>query len=74
VARWKEHLGGEGITPDPGGVFAAIERAVAEAFRDEEAERQARGDRPIEEDPEFKGFVDASMERLIRASREAETT
>lgn len=74
VARWREHLGGGGITPDPGGVFAAIERAVAEAFRDEEAERKARGDRPIEEDPEFKGFVDASMERLIRASRETETT
>lgn len=72
VARWKERV--EGTSTDPGAVFAAIERAVAEALRDEESERKARGDRALEEDPEFKGFVDASMERLIRASRETEAT
>lgn len=71
VTRWKEHVG---ATTDPVTVFAAIERAAAEALRDEEAERKARGDRALEEDPEFKGFIDASMERLIRATRETETT
>jgi len=72
VARWKEHV--EGVAPDAGAAFGAIERAVAEALRDEEAARKAAADRALEEDPEFKGFVDASMERLIRATREAETT
>jgi hypothetical protein len=47
-------------------MFATIERAVATAVQEEEAERRLRGDRPLEEDPEYKAFVDRNLERLLR--------
>jgi hypothetical protein len=47
-------------------LFAAIEQAVATAVQEEEVERKLRGDRPIEEDPEYKAFVDRNLERLLR--------
>ena len=51
----------------PGGsVFAAIERATAAAVQDEESERKLQSDHPLEEDPEYKAFVDRNLERLLR--------
>ena len=47
-------------------IFAAIEKAVGAALDDEEAERKARGDRPLEEDGEYKAFVDGALERLLQ--------
>jgi hypothetical protein len=66
VARWQREIPLELADSDSGKVFAAIERAVAAAVQDEEAERKLHGDRPIEEDPEYKAFVDRALERLLR--------
>ncbi|HWO42317.1 MAG TPA: hypothetical protein VNO43_10990 [Candidatus Eisenbacteria bacterium] len=66
AARWRAEVRPELTGADPGVVFAAIERAVASALGDEEAERKMRQDRPIEEDPEYKAFVDRALERLLR--------
>ena len=38
----------------------------AVALQQEEAERKSSGDRPLEEDPEYKSFVDRNLERLLR--------
>lgn len=63
-ARWKVL-----VTPaagaDSGVLFASIEQAVKSALADEENERKSAGDRPIEEDPEYKAFVDSALERLL---------
>jgi hypothetical protein len=64
--RWQERVLPEATGADPGRLFAAIEGAVGAALRDEEAQRTARADRPLEEDPEYKGFLDAALERLFR--------
>ncbi len=45
-----------------------IEQALATARADEEAARQASGDRTLDEEPEYRGFVDASIERIHRES------
>lgn len=66
VAQWKAEVRAQAPSQDSGGVFAAIERAVAAAARAEEAERNLRGDRPLEEDPEYKAFVDRALEKLLR--------
>jgi hypothetical protein len=66
AARWKTEVRAEITGSDPGSLFAAIERAVSAALADEVAERQAGGDRPIDEDPEYKTFVDTALERLLR--------
>lgn len=66
VERWKSAVRPETIGVDAGAIFAAIEKAVAAALDDEEAERKARGDRPLEEDAEYKGFVDRALERLLQ--------
>lgn len=66
TARWKAEVRAETIGGDPGSLFAAIEKAVSAALADEEAERKAGGDRPIEEDPEYKAFVDTALERILR--------
>ncbi|MBI2460190.1 MAG: hypothetical protein HYV61_01460 [Candidatus Rokubacteria bacterium] len=49
-----------------GDLFAAMEEAIAVAFREEVEERRRQGDRPIEEDPEYKGFLDRAMNQLFR--------
>lgn len=49
-----------------GDLFAAMEEAVAAAFREEIEERRRGGDRPIEEDPEYKAFLDCAMNQLFR--------
>ena len=65
--QWKREVCSESRGKDSGDVFAAIERAVAAAVQQEEAERKLSGDRPLEEDPEYKAFVDRNLERLLRA-------
>jgi hypothetical protein len=64
--RWRAEVCTDVAGKDPGSVFAAIERAVAAAVEEEDAERKLHGDRPLEEDPEYKGFVDRALERLLR--------
>ena len=66
VTQWKKEVCSELTGQDPGNVFAAIERAVGAAMHEEEAERKSRADRPLEEDPEYKAFVDRNLERLLR--------
>lgn len=65
VARWKAEVRPEVTGMEPGSLFGAIEKAVAASVDEEEAERKSRGDRPLDEDPEYKGFVDAALERLL---------
>lgn len=65
LARWKAEVRPEVTGMDPGSVFGAIEKAVAAAVEEEEAERKSRGDRPLDEDPEYKAFVDGALERLL---------
>src|SRR5688572_6887671 len=66
IARWQAEIRPNVAGADPGSLFAAIEQFVATALQEEEAERKSRGDRPIEEDPEYKAFVDRALERLLR--------
>jgi hypothetical protein len=66
AAHWKEELRPEIIAADAGSIFAAIERAVGAALDEEEAERKANSDRALEEDREYKAFVDTALERLLR--------
>lgn len=66
VARWQAEIRPEATGADPGSVFAAIERCVAAAVEEEEAERRSRQDRSLEEDAEYKAFVDRALERLLR--------
>lgn len=68
-ALWRRRWEAEVIPAagsDPGAVFAAIEGAVTSALAEEEAERAARGDRPLAEDPGFKAFLDWTYGRLIQ--------
>jgi hypothetical protein len=67
VKRWEEHVLGAGSFADVGALFAAIERAVAAAVQDEVEARRARGDRPLDEDPQYREFVDVTLGRLARA-------
>jgi hypothetical protein len=66
VRRWEEHVSPQATGTDPGRLFAALEGAVSAAVRDEEGERKSRGDRPLDEDPEYKAFLDAALEKLFR--------
>lgn len=66
IARWKTEVCAETAGSDPGSVFQAIERAVVAALGDEEAERKSCGDRPLDEDPEYKAFIDGALESLLR--------
>ncbi|MGH7874239.1 MAG: hypothetical protein ACREQO_18770 [Candidatus Binatia bacterium] len=66
VSRWKLEVCPDAATKDSGSMFATIERAVTTAVLEEEAERKLRGDRPLEEDPEYKAFVDRNLESLLR--------
>lgn len=64
--QWKAELGSQINPSDSGSLFAAIEKAVGAALAEEEAERKAGGGRPLEEDLEYKAFVDSALERLLR--------
>ncbi len=65
--RWKDEVVPLGADPgEPGSLFAAIERAVTAALGDEEAERLARGDRPLAEDEGFRIFLGGAYDKLHR--------
>ncbi|MGE5304867.1 MAG: hypothetical protein ACM3TN_16270 [Alphaproteobacteria bacterium] len=66
VRRWQEQVLPQAAESDPGKLFAAVEGAIAAALLDEEKERKNRGDRPLDEEAEYKEFIDASMERLFQ--------
>lgn len=65
TACWRAEVSSVITASEPGALFAAIEKAVAAALAQEEAQRKAGGDRPLDEDPEYKAFVDAALERLL---------
>jgi len=66
AARWKAEVRPEVTGMDAGSLFQAIEKAVVAAVDEEEAERKARGDPQLDEDPEYKAFVDGALESLLR--------
>ncbi|MBI4241276.1 MAG: hypothetical protein HY613_06130 [Candidatus Rokubacteria bacterium] len=66
VQTWREHVLPQALDADPGKLFAAIEEAIAAALRAEEDERKIRGDRPLDEDSEYKTFLDTALEKLLR--------
>ena len=66
--RWAAEVAPPAAPDDPGERFAAIERAVGAAVDDEREARRARRDRPFEEDPEYRRFLDDAFERLARAA------
>jgi hypothetical protein len=61
VVAAAEHVSGPALLP-------MIEQALTTALADEEAARQASGDRALDEEPEYRRFVDASIERINRES------
>jgi hypothetical protein len=63
--RWEEHVLGLPAGAPAGARFAAIEMAVAAAVADEAAARAERGDRPLDEEPEYRALMDAMMARLL---------
>jgi hypothetical protein len=65
VARWKAEVRTEAAGADSGSLFSAIEKAVVTALQDEDAERKSSGDHSLDEDPEYKAFVDNALERLL---------
>jgi hypothetical protein len=66
VRQWREAVLPAAAAGNPAEVFAAVERAIVSALAAEEEERRLRRDRPIEEDREFKAFVDRIVESLLR--------
>lgn len=64
-ARWRAEVLPRAAESEPGALFQAIERAIEAALREEESERKSRGEPPLEEDPEYKSFVDRQLERLL---------
>jgi hypothetical protein len=46
-------------------LFAAMESTLAAALDEEIAARRSRGDRSLEEDPEYRAFVDQAVRRLL---------
>ncbi len=66
ASRWKLEVCPDAAGKDSGSLFAAIERAVATAVQEEEGERKSQGDHPLEEDAEYKAFVDRALESLLR--------
>jgi hypothetical protein len=66
VRTWREQVLPQTQDADPGKLFAAIEGAIAAALRAEEDERKIRGDRPLDEDSEYKAFLDIALEKLLR--------
>jgi hypothetical protein len=47
-------------------LLPVLEQALGAALAEEIAARQARGDRAIDEEPEYRAFVDANIERSRR--------
>jgi hypothetical protein len=63
--RWQERVLPQAAVGDRGTLFAAIEESVGESLRSEEEARLARGDRPLEEEPEYKAFLDRTVGRFV---------
>lgn len=59
---WRQRL--RQVEPGPE-LLGLIEAAVSEAFEREVEERQRAGDRPLDEHPDFKRFVDGAFEQLF---------
>jgi hypothetical protein len=68
VRTWREQVLPQGGETDPGRLFAAIEGAIRASLDAEEETRRSSGDRSLEEDREYKAFVDAAFERLLRSA------
>lgn len=68
--RWQEQVLPHATGTDSGALFAAVERAVAAALQDEGEQRKNRGDRPLDEDPEYREFLGGLFRQLSRASSE----
>lgn len=66
IHQWQADVLPAAGAGDPGSIFAAIERSIATALDAEVRERARRGDRPLDEEPEYKGFVDRIVENLLR--------
>ncbi len=66
VRKWETEVLPQATGTDAGKLFAAIEKAITAAVHDEEDERKTRGDRPLDEDHEYKAFIDAALENLFR--------
>jgi hypothetical protein len=64
--RWAEAVIPGAEEGTAGTLFAVIEAAVAAALRDEEAERAARGDQPLDMDPEYRAYLDKALGQLQR--------
>lgn len=67
---WRRHWGARVVPAAALGqgppLLRVIEEALAAALAEEERARAERGDRALEEEPEFKGFVDYETERFLR--------
>jgi hypothetical protein len=70
VRRWEEHVLAFAEVEDSGALFGAVERAVAAAIEDEVAARRAAGDGPLDEDPEYRRFIESTLGRLAWAAGE----
>jgi hypothetical protein len=68
IRQWRVHVLPAAGQGNSGGLFSAVEQAVAAALQEEEAARKSRGDRTLEEEPEYKGFLDSAIERLAQQS------
>jgi hypothetical protein len=66
--RWKDQVLPAAEVADRAAFFAVIEAAMRAALAEEQAARLDAGDRPLDEDPEYKRFVDAGLERLLSES------
>ncbi len=66
VQKWREQVLPIANQGEPGRLFAAIEEMVATALHEEEGQRKIRGDRPLDEDPDYKAFLDGAVEKLLR--------
>src|SRR5574341_804235 len=68
IQQWRAHVLPAAGQGDPGNLFSGVEQAIAAALQEEEAARKTRRDRPLEEEPEYKGFLDTAVERLAQQS------
>lgn len=59
---WRGHIGRAGSDAE---LVGTIEAAVTEALERENEERKRTGDRPLDEHPDFRSFVDAAFQRLF---------
>ena len=66
--RWREHVVPAASSADASLLFASIEAAVVAALADEDAERAARGDRPLDLDPGYIAFLDSALGKLASQS------